>query len=90
MRTLQNLFGLKSETRDPAVLFSNRFSDLLSSTAIATARPTLLEGEALSQEVESISFRFSDLLKNRNTSWLRLGRCADRESSACVRRHLPT
>ena len=39
----------------------------MTSTAIATARPTLLDGKALSQEVQSISFRFCDLLSNRRT-----------------------
>ena len=71
-----------------AVPFSNRFSDLLSSTAIATARPTLLEGKALSREVESISFRFSDLLRNRKT-FLAAAWTLRREGIICLREAAP-
>ena len=56
---LFRIFGLKHETtirRYP----SNPLSGLLTSTAIAMALPTLLDGKALSQEVQAISFRFSD------------------------------
>ena len=60
----------------------------MSSTAIATTRPTLLEGKALSQEVESISFRFSDLLNNRKT-FLAAAWTLRRQGIICLRETAP-
>ena len=60
----------------------------MTSTAIATARPTLLAGKALSQEVESISFRFSDLLSNRRT-FLAAAWALRRQGIICLREAAP-
>ena len=38
---------------------------MLSSTTIATKKPTLLRGEALAQAVASISFQFSEIVQSR-------------------------
>ena len=61
---------------------------MLTSTAIATARPTLLDGNALSQEVQSISFRFSDLLSNRRT-FLAAAWTLRRRGIICLREAAP-
>ena len=60
----------------------------MTSTAIATARPTLLEGEALSEEVESISFRFGDLISNRRT-FLTAAWTLRRQGIICLREAAP-
>ena len=60
----------------------------MTSTAIATARPTLLDGKALSQEVQSISFRFSDLLSNRRT-FLAAAWTLRRQGIICLREAAP-
>ena len=60
----------------------------MTSTAIATARPTLLEGEALSEEVESISFRFGDLISNRRT-FLTAALTLRRQGIICLRDAAP-
>ena len=61
---------------------------MLTSTAIAPARPTLLDGNALSQEVQSISFRFSDLLHNRRT-FLAAAWTLRRRGIICIREAAP-
>ena len=40
---------------------------MLSSTTIATKKPTLLHGEALAQAVASISFQFSEIVQSRRS-----------------------
>ena len=40
---------------------------MLSSTTIATKKPTLLRGEALAQAVASISFQFSEIVQSRRS-----------------------
>jgi hypothetical protein len=40
---------------------------VLSSTTIATKKPTLLGGEALAQAVASISFPFSEVVRSRRS-----------------------
>ena len=61
---------------------------MLTSTAIATARPTLLDGNALSQEVQSISFRFSDVVSNRRT-FLAAAWTLRRRGIICLREAAP-
>ena len=60
----------------------------MTSTAIASARPTLLDGQALNQEVESISFRFSEVLSNRNT-FLAAAWTLRRQGIICLREAAP-
>ena len=60
----------------------------MTSTAIASARPTLLDGQALSQEVEAISFRFSELLSNR-TTFLAAAWALRRQGIICLREAAP-